>query len=231
MIGGNTMNDKRTYIAFDAYGTLFDVYSIGALAEELYPGFGARIANRWRIAQIDYTRIRTLSGQYRDFWKLTEDGLGFALTSLELPVEEARVARLMDQYADLQAFPENLGVLQELKSAGAQLAILSNGTSEMLGRASRSAGMENVFDHVLSVDAVKKFKTTPEAYQLAPDAFGVPAQEIIFVSSNGWDVCGATWFGFRTFWVNRSGRTLDALGVTPHGTGRNLNDLLEFVRG
>lgn len=225
------MTAKPIFIAFDAYGTLFDVYSIGALAEKFYPGFGERIADLWRTAQIDYTRIRTLSGQYRDFWKLTEDGLRFTLTSLGLDVDETHVANLMDQYADLQAFPENLGVLQALKSEGAQLAILSNGTPQMLARATQSAGMEGIFDHLLSVDVVKKFKTTPEAYQLAPDAFGVPAREIIFVSSNGWDVCGATWFGFRTFWVNRAGRTLDALGVTPHGTGRNLNDLLEFVRG
>src|SRR5690606_15574229 len=107
--------------------------------------------------------------------------------------------------------------------------ILSNGTPGMLDSAIAAAGMNGVFAHVLSVDVVKKFKTAPEAYQLAPDAFGVPAKEIVFVSSNGWDVCGATWFGFETFWVNRAGNVLDPYGVTPHGEGRNLTDLQAFV--
>lgn len=226
-----TLKTSPTCIAFDAYGTLFDVYSVGELAERLYPGHGVAIADIWRVAQIDATRIRTLCGKYRDFWGLTEDGLHFALAKLGLEARADAVSRLLDQYAHLTAFAENREVLENLKREGHRLAILSNGTPKMLESAVAAAGFEGLFEHVLSVDAVKKFKTAPEAYQLAPDAFGVDAKDITFVSSNGWDVCGATWFGFRTFWVNRAQTVLDPYGVAPHGEGRNLNDLLDFVRG
>jgi 2-haloacid dehalogenase len=217
-------------IAFDAYGTLFDVYSIGALAEALYPGHGARIAELWRVAQVDVTRIRTLSGQYRDFRAVTVDALRFALAKLGLNAGAEQIDRLMGQYAELTAFPENHDVLRALKAEGHRLAILSNGTPEMLQCAIAAADMGGLFEHVLSADAVKKFKTAPEVYQLAPDAFGVPARDIVFVSSNGWDACGATWFGFETFWVNRSGTIPDPLGVKPNHEGRDLNDLLRLMR-
>lgn len=217
------------YIAFDAYGTLFDVYSIGVLAEELYPGRGAQIADIWRVAQIDVTRVRTLSDKYKDFWSITEDALRFALAKLDLEADEDRVGQLMGQYAELTAFPENHEVLHTLKESGYHLAILSNGTPEMLESAVKAAELDGVFEHILSVDAVKKFKTAPKAYQLAPDVWGVPASEIVFVSSNGWDVCGATWFGFETFWVNRAGTVLDPFDVRPHGQGRNLSDFQAFM--
>lgn len=224
-------NRPGTCIAFDAYGTLFNVYSIGALAEEIFPGKGAAIAETWRVAQIDATRIRTLCDRYRDFRAITEDALVFAIKKLGLEAPGSAIARLMGQYDRLTAFPENLAVLAGLKADGHGLAILSNGTPGMLDSAIAAAGMEGIFEHVLSVDAVRKFKTAPEAYRLAVDAFGVPAEEIVFVSSNGWDVCGATWFGFRTFWVNRAGNVLDPYGVTPHGEGRSLEDLRGFVAG
>lgn len=218
-------------IAFDAYGTLFDVYSVGATLEQMFPGEGQAVAEIWRVAQIDATRLRTLCNRYRDFWAITEDTLDFALAKRGLTASPHQKKQLMDQYAKLSAFPENRGVLERLKDEGRRLAILSNGTPQMLESAVEAAGFEGVFEHVLSVDAVKKFKTAPEAYQLAPDAFGVPVNDIVFVSSNGWDVCGASWFGFRSFWVNRAGHVLDPYGITPHGEGRNLNDLLNFVRG
>lgn len=221
---------SKIRIAFDAYGTLFDVYSVGALAEQIFPGHGARLAEIWRVAQIDYTRILTLCGRYRDFRALTEDGLNFACKSLGLHLTEAGRDALMSQYDRLSAFPENLEVLRSLKSEGASLAILSNGTPGMLESAVTAAGMEGLFDHLLSVETVGKFKTAPEAYQMGPDAFGCPAQDIIFVSSNGWDVCGATWFGYRTFWINRTGKVLEELGVVPTGEGKSLSDLLTFVR-
>ena len=216
-------------VAFDAYGTLFDVYSIGALAEEIFPGHGEALAALWRDKQIDYTRLRTLCGRYADFWTITGDALQFACETLGLGLSAQQQGRLMQQYASLVAFPENLAALQAMKRQGLPLAILSNGTPAMLASAIAAAGMDNVFDHVLSVDRVRKFKTAPEAYQLAPDAFGCPVAEILFVSSNGWDVCGATWFGFTTFWINRAGRPLERLGVTPTATGRSMNEVADFV--
>jgi len=225
------MTDTIRGIAFDAYGTLFDVYSVGALAEELFPGDGARLARIWRVAQIDYTRILTLSGRYRDFRALTEDGLRFATKSLGLHLAEDKRDRLMAQYDRLSAFPENRDVLLRLRDRGFDLAILSNGTPGMLRSAIDAAGMDGLFDHVLSADQVGKYKTAPEAYELGPAAFGCAADEIVFVSSNGWDACGATWFGYRTFWVNRAGNALDELHVTPHGEGRTLTDLEAFLSG
>ena len=226
----NPMNPRIRAIAFDAYGTLFDVYSVGALAEQLFPGKGAELANLWRDKQIDYTRLRTLSGQYRNFLDVTRDGLRFAAHKLGLALDAADEQKLMNQYACLSAFPENVGALKELKTLGVPLAILSNGTPEMLAIAVKSAGMSGLFEHILSVDPVRKFKTAPEAYQLGPDAFGLPTMEILFVSSNAWDACGAAWFGYTTFWINRSGQPPEELGVTPTATGRLLTEVTAFVK-
>ncbi len=216
-------------IIFDAYGTLFDVYSIGAQAERLFPGKGAAVAELWRDKQIEYTRLRTLSNTYKPFWEITQDALVFCSRKLGLPLTLDAQTQLMGQYAKLQAFPENLAVLQALKADGLKLAILSNGNPEMLDAAVRAAGMDGLFTQVLSVHSVQKFKTAPEAYQLGPDMLGVAARDTLFVSSNGWDVCGAAWFGFRTFWVNRSAAPMEELGVTPNGEGRSLDDLRRYV--
>jgi 2-haloacid dehalogenase len=217
-------------IIFDAYGTLFDVYSIGALAEKLFPGKGVALALLWRDKQIEYTQLRTLCSTYRPFWEVTQDALVFSCRKLKLELTLEAQNMMMGQYAKLQAFPENLGVLRELKAMGMRLAILSNGNPEMLDAVVKSAGMEDVFNHVLSVESVKKFKTAPEAYQLGTDVLGLPARDVLFVSSNCWDICGAAWFGYPTFWVNRFGSPREELGVTPHGEGKNLTDLRDFVR-
>lgn len=216
-------------VAFDAYGTLFDVYSIGTLAEELFQGHGAELAALWRDRQIDYTRLRTLSSRYADFWQVTEDALDFSCAQLGLALGEAAKQRLMDQYARLSPHPEVRAALLRLKAKGLPLAILSNGTRAMLESAVASAGMDGLFDHLLSVDAVQKYKTAPEAYQLGPDAFGCRVSEILFVSSNGWDACCATWFGYATFWINRLERPLERLGVVPTATGRTMDDVVAFL--
>ncbi len=216
-------------IVFDAYGTLFDVYSISTLAEKLFPRHGTALAELWRVKQIEYTRLRTLCSMYKPFWEVTQDALVFSCKKLKLDLTLDAQNQLMGQYAKLQAFPENLDVLQQLKTMGLKLAILSNGNPEMLNPAVQAAGMQNVFNHILSVDNVKKFKPAPEAYQLAADVFGLSAKNILFVSSNCWDACGATWFGYTTFWVNRAGAPLEELGVTPDATGSDMNALLRFV--
>ncbi len=216
-------------IAFDAYGTLFDVYSIGAAAEALFPGRGAALTDLWRERQLDYSRLRALCNQYADFWSVTGDALDFACDRLGLALSPTERAVLMGQYATLKAFPENLTALQRLRAAGLPLAILSNGTSEMIGSAVAAAGMTGLFDFILSVETVRTFKTAPEAYQLGPTAFGCPAAEILFVSSNGWDVCGATWFGYTTFWVNRAANPPERLGISPTAAGQSLDDVAQYV--
>jgi 2-haloacid dehalogenase len=217
-------------IIFDAYGTLFDVYSISALAERLYPGKGPLLSELWRDKQIEYTRLRTLSNIYKPFWEVTQDALVFSCRKLGLELSLDAQTQLMAQYAKLQAFPENQSVLQALKADGLKLAILSNGNPDMLDSVVRAAGMANLFTQVMSVDSVKKFKTSPDAYQLGPDMLGVAAKDTLFVSSNAWDICGAAWFGYRTFWVNRANAVMEELGVTPNGEGRSLDDLHQFIQ-
>lgn len=217
-------------IAFDAYGTLFDVHSIASLADRLYPARGAELAALWRDKQIEYSRLRTMCSMYKPFWEVTQEALVYACRRLRLDLPVEAHGALMGQYARLPAFPEAADVLRQLRSQGIKTAILSNGNPEMLDAAVKAAGLETEFNHVLSVDAVKKFKTAPEAYQLAPDVFGLSAKNILFVSGNGWDVCGAAWFGYTTFWVNRAGLPFEELGVAPHGSGADLRAVLDFIR-
>jgi 2-haloacid dehalogenase len=222
-------------VVFDAYGTLFDVYSIGALAEKLYPGQGAALSVLWRDKQIEYTRLISLSDpnpqgsrHYQSFWDITRASLRYALARLGLVHTHANEDALMAQYAKLSAFPENLGVLQALRQRGVATAILSNGSPEMLQSAVHSAGMSELLDAVLSVDSLRQFKTTPTSYQMVQDHFGFAPADVLFVSSNAWDALGATWFGFQTLWVNRQGLPPEAIGPAPHHTGHDLTAVLQL---
>lgn len=223
-------NDPIRAIAFDAFGTLFDVYSVAALAEQLFPDNGDPLAAEWRRKQIEYSFLRTLSGRYKPFLEVTEDALVFAAKKLGLLLGDGQRRQLMNQYACLSPFPENLSALKELRALGLPMAILSNGTPGMLEVAIKSAGMHGLFDHVLSVEAVRQYKTADAAYRMGPEAFGCPARQILFVSSNGWDAAGATWFGYTTFWINRAQQPREELDVTPTATGQRLTDVVEFVR-
>ena len=221
-------------VVFDAYGTLFDVYSIAALAEQLYPGQGNAISALWRDKQIEYTRLITLSDpngatgsrHYQSFWDLTRLSLRYTLSRLQLTHSQAHEDALMGQYARLQSFPENHGVLTQLKAQGIASAILSNGSPEMLASAVASAGLEGLLDQLLSVDTIRLFKTSPKSYDLVLQAFAVKADEVLFVSSNAWDALGATWFGFTTLWVNRQNLPYETIGPKPTYTGPDLNSVL-----
>jgi 2-haloacid dehalogenase len=215
-------------VLFDAYGTLFDVYSVGLLAEQLFPGQGERLALLWRDKQIDYTRLLTLSGRYQPFWAVTRAGLRYAAERLGLALDGATEERLMNQYRHLSAFPENREVLATLKQRGIPAGILSNGDPEMLAVAVKSAGLVELLAPVLSVHEIKRFKTDPAAYALGPQSLKLPAREILFVSSNGWDAIGATWFGYTTLWVNRAGLPLEQLDTPPSRIGSSLRDVLDF---
>ena len=215
-------------VLFDAYGTLFDVYSVGLLAEQLFPGHGERLAVLWRDKQIDYTRLLTMSGRYQPFWEVTRAGLRYAAARLGLALDGAAEERLMNQYRHLSAFPENRDVLVELKRRGVPAGILSNGDPEMLGVAVKSAGFSGLLAHVLSVHGVRRFKTDPAAYALGPQALKLPAAQILFVSSNCWDAIGATWHGYTTLWVNRAGLPLEQLDTAPTRTGSSLREVLDF---
>jgi len=224
---------KPRAVLFDAYGTLFDVLSVALLAEQLFPGHGDALSLLWREKQIEYTRLVTMSSpdgaRYRPFWELTRAALQFSAQKLKLPLTPVLEERLMNEYRHLSAFPENRDVLAELKRRGVPVGILSNGDPEMLGVAIKSAGFSGYIQHVLSVHAVRRFKTDPAAYALGPAALNLPAREILFVSSNGWDAIGATWFGYTTLWVNRSDAPLERLDTTPTHSGRSLRDVLPLL--
>lgn len=218
---------KLRAVLFDAFGTLFDVYSVALLAEQLFPGHGQRLAVIWRDKQIDYTRLVSMSGRYQPFWELTRAGLRHAALQLKLTLDAANEERLMNQYRHLSAFPENKSVLTELQRRRVPAGILSNGDPAMLAVAVRSAGLVDLLPQLLSADSVQRYKTDPAVYALGPQALGLPAREILFVTSNGWDAIGATWFGYSTLWVNRQAAPLDPLGTAPTHVGSSLRDVLD----
>jgi len=224
-------------VVFDAYGTLFDVYSIQALAEELYPSHGADIAVKWRDKQIEYTRLITQSDPhnpsgskyYQPFWELTRLSLEYTLDRLHLDRSSDQVKKLMEQYAHLTPFSENLAVLRKINDMGLVTAILSNGSPEMLFSAVKSAGMESVLKHIISVDPIRLYKTSPESYGLIQKFIPINKQEVLFVSSNAWDALGATWFGFKTLWINRQNLPYEALGPRPNFAGTDLTKVIEIL--
>ena len=215
-------------VLFDAYGTLFDVYSVGALAQALFPGFGERLSLLWRDKQIEYSRVRSMSSRYRPFWEVTRDALRFACARLGLSLDAPSEERLMGQYLRLDAFAENRDVLAALAQRKVRAGILSNGDSDMLAAVVAHAGFGAWLDPVLSVQAIRRFKTDPATYALGTAALGLDAADVLFVSSNGWDAIGATWFGYTTLWVNRAGLPLEQLGTEPTRTGSSLRDVLHF---
>ena len=216
-------------ILFDAYGTLFDLSSLNSIAEELFPGYGTALGASWREKQLDYSKLRTLCDRYVDFAAVTKDALIHSCARLRLNLAEDQCQQLLRHYGRLTAFPEALPTLERLRARGIPLAILSNGTLAMLDSAISAAGMSGLFTHVLSADSVRKFKTAPEVYRLGVAAFDCPAERLVFVSSNGWDACCATWFGYRTVWVNRAGDPVERLGILPTAEARTLNDLFDFL--
>ena len=221
------MTARPAALVFDAYGTLFDVHSVIALCEELWPGRGAQLSQLWRTKQLEYTWLRSLMGRYEDFARVTEAGLRYACAALKLPYDDAKRDRLMRAYLHLGTFPEVTETLRKLH--GIKLAILSNGAPAMLRDVVSNSGLGELIPDVLSVDGLKIYKPAPQVYRLAVDRLGAPAEAIGFVSSNCWDAAGAKSFGFRTFWVNRAGAPLDGLGFAPDHELRSLAELPALV--
>lgn len=207
--------------AFDAYGTLFDVHSaVGRHRDAIGPD-ADRLSQIWRTKQLEYAWTRSLMDRYRDFWSLTEDALDFAAASVGGVAAETKAA-LLDAYRTLDAYPEVAGVLRALKDRGDATAILSNGSPDMLDAAMSASGIGELIDAALSVDELRIFKTDPRTYRLVTDRFDVAPAEVSFQSSNRWDVAGATAFGFRTVWINRTGAPDEYADLPP---GRTLKDL------
>jgi 2-haloacid dehalogenase len=209
-----------TTCVFDAYGTLFDVAAAARQAAG-EPGFEKlqqkwpELANHWRLKQLQYTWLRAITHAHADFWDVTQDGLDWALEATGLNGDPTLRQRLLDLYWELQAYPEVPQMLADLKAKGMNTAILSNGSLPMLDGAVKSAGIGDVLDDVLSVESVGVFKPHSSVYDLVQQRFGCARDEVLFVSSNGWDAAGASGYGFVTAWVNRANEPMDRLPWTP----------------
>jgi len=201
----------RGYV-FDAYGTLFDVHSVVEAGREITTD-PATLSTTWRQKQLEYTWLRALMGAYVDFWVVTEAALRYTIRRLGLTATDAQVRRLMEAYLSLACFPEVKAALGRL--AGRPRAVLSNGAPSMLAAAVTSAGLTPLLEHVISVDRVKTYKPSPLVYALGPDMLGASAGELLFISSNGWDVAGAKAFGYQVAWCNRTSAPEEELGMRP----------------
>jgi 2-haloacid dehalogenase len=188
-------------IVFDAYGTLFDVQSVAAATEAEFPGHGGYITQVWRLKQLEYTWLRSLMGRYEDFRVVTRDALRYTLSTLDLAADAALLERIVDAYDTLLPYPEAEQALGQL--AQYRLAILSNGSPDMLDALARNSGLDRYLQAVISVDAKKTYKPDPRAYALVQERLGVHPDEVVFVSSNGFDVAGARSFGFKVARIER----------------------------
>ena len=201
---------------FDAYGTLFDFNTAAAEARDDLGADWQRLSDLWRLKQLQYTWLRGLAGHHADFWQVTGDALDFSLAQLKLARPGLR-DRLMRLYLQLGTYPEVPAMLQELKQRDMKLAILSNGSPTMLDAVVRNAGLESLFDAVLSVEDVGVFKPHRSVYALADSRLGVSPGNICFLSSNGWDAYSAKAYGFRVLWCNRFGQPAERIPETPDG--------------
>ena len=188
-------------VVFDAYGTLYDIQSVAAVTETAFPGYGEIITQIWRIKQLEYTWLRSLMRRYQDFSAVTRDSLAYTLRVLGLQPDDDAFARIMEKYLHLDLYPDATAALAAL--GGRKLAILSNGSAAMLDALVRNSGLDRVLDATISVDSQKIFKPAPEAYSLIESVLAVSPAEVLFVSSNPWDACGAKAFGLNVAWIER----------------------------
>jgi len=222
-----------TTVVFDAYGTLFDVAAAarGAAGEngrEAFAEVWPQVARDWRLKQLQYAWLRAVTGAHAEFWSVTQDGLDWALEAADLDDAELR-ERLLALYWELEAYPDVPATLAALREAGLTTAILSNGSPAMLDGAVESAGLRELLDAVLSVEAVGVFKPARAVYDLVGETFGTRPDQVLFVSSNGWDAAAATGYGFETLWVNRAAEPIDRLPWTPRHVAADLTGITKLL--
>lgn len=220
---------KIEVLLFDAF-VVFDPQPIFDSLETLAPGQGQALGDLWRTRQFEYAWLRMVGGEYADFLQVTRDALLYAGEALGVPLSPRQVESVMSGYRDLKPWPEAPAALETLKAEGFRLAFLSNFTPRMLADSIAGAGLEPLFVAAISTDALRTYKPDPRAYRLAVEVLSIPRDHMLFVPFAGWDAVGAKWFGYKTFWVNRLGTPAEELGVTADGEGRDLDDLVAYLK-
>ena len=213
-------------IVFDAFGTLFDVNSAAEKSKNKIGNKWENFANFWRTTQLEYTWLRSLMKKHKNFWKITEDSLDKSMETFQ--IDKSLRNDLLSLYKELSPYPECKNVLENLKKKSFKLAILSNGTPELLNHLVKSSDLENLFDDIFSVEEVKIYKPDPKVYDIPVNKYKVSKGEITFLSANTWDVSGAGNYGYNSIWVNRNNSVFDKLDYKPKNEVKNLKQLLDL---
>ncbi|MBW1803202.1 MAG: haloacid dehalogenase type II [Deltaproteobacteria bacterium] len=213
---------------YDAYGTLFDVHSAVGKYRQQLGDLADQVSLLWRTKQLEYTWLRSLMRHHADFWQVTQDALDFAFDMHQISDQDLQ-KDLMNAYLSLDCYPEVPEVLSTLKNRGLKLAILSNGTPDMLEAAVKHSGIADLIDENVSVEEIGIFKPDPRVYQIAVDRMNIKPEEIVFQSSNAWDAAGASAFGFNVAWVNRFGQSQERLPGQPNFEIKNLMELPDLI--
>jgi 2-haloacid dehalogenase len=220
------MKTIKAYV-FDAYGTLFDVHSVIKQCNKLFPNKGDELSQIWRNKQLEYTWLRSLMGRYVNFNQVTKDALVFACKSLGLSLDFSKQEILMNEYLKLKDYPEVKNVLKQLKNN--TRVIFSNGSQDILQPLVKNSGLDQHLDAILSADDVKLYKPHPASYTHVLEKLQLKREDILFISSNPWDIAGAKSFGFHTAWVTRGKKTMDELNQSPDWIIQDLRGLLEIT--
>lgn len=216
-------------LVFDAF-VIFDPRPILKTVEELFPGQARQLIEVWQSRQFTYQWLRAMGKKYKDFWDVTKDALDFAVAQCELDDREKEKDLIMGTYETIGAWPDVVPALQEIKNNGLKVCFLSNMTASMLQRGIENSKLENFFDLVISTDQKQTYKPSPDAYQMAVEKLRLKKEQILFLPFAGWDMAGAKWFGFPTFWVNRLNSLRENLDASPTGSANNLDELVDFIR-
>ena len=219
------MNNSKA-IVFDAYGTLFDVNSAAEKSKDKIGNKWENFANFWRTTQLEYTWLRSLMKKHKNFWQITEDSLDKSMETFQ--IDKSLRNDLLSLYKELSPYTEVKNVLENLKKKSFKLAILSNGTPELLNHLVKSSDLENLFDDIFSVEEVKIYKPDPKVYDIPVNKYKVSKGEITFLSANTWDVSGAGNYGYNSIWVNRNNSVFDKLDYKPKNEIKNLKQLLDL---
>jgi 2-haloacid dehalogenase len=225
----NSNTNKIKAIAFDGF-PIFDPGPVFKKVIKLVPEKGNQLIEIWKLKQFSYQWLRANGNKYKDFWAVTKDALEFAAAASEVSLSGNDIKIIMNEYQTINIWPDVIPALQQLKNENLKLCFLTNMTEEMIKTGIQNSNTEKYFDHIISTDRLQTYKPNPSAYQMGIDTLKLKKEEILFAAFAGWDVAGAKWFGYPTYWVNRLNSPAEKLDAKPDGIGKNLTDLVDFVK-